>query len=150
MRCSFLFAVLVLAACATGPTTPASLTQSDSTAIRATLTGITTAGTTGHYRELGRFFTEDGVWMVPGQAAVEGRQQVQEWFTVGAKEWEHRILEMEGAGNLAYVRAAYSLSLEIPQFVPVTGKALAVMRRQPDGSWLIARYASSCDTTCEL
>lgn len=148
MRCSIPCAVLFVAACATGTTTPASLSQSDSTEIRETLAGITTAGTTGHYRELGRFFTEDGVWMPSGQAAVQGRQQVQGWFTVGAKHWEHRILEMEGAGNLAYVRAAYSLNLDIPQFVPVTGKALAVMRRQPDGSWLIARYAFSCDTTC--
>lgn len=146
-RCAPIAALFALA-CTSGGPAPESLSQADSTSIRETMTALTTAGTTGQYRELGRFFTEDGVWMAPEQPAVEGRPQVQAWFTVGANDWQHRILEVEGAGDLAYVRAAYSLNLDLPGWVPVTGKVLAVLRRQPDGSWLIARYAFSCDTTC--
>ena len=138
---------LLAVACSSG-TTQASLSQSDTAAIRETMTALTTAATTGHYRELGRFFTEDGVWMAPEQRAVEGRSQVQAWFTFGPVDWQHRILEIAGAGDLAYVRAAYSLKLAVPGRAPLTGNALAVLRRQPDGSWLIARYAFSCDTTC--
>jgi len=141
-------AALLTVACSSGDTSRASLSQADTTAIQATITALTTAGTTGHYRELGQFFTEDGVWMPANRRAVEGRAQVEAWFTVGAADWQHRILEIAGADDLAYVRAAYSLKLAIPGFVPVTGKVLAVLRRQPDGSWLIARYAFSCDTTC--
>ena len=139
---------LLAIACATSAPAQVGLSPADSTAIRQTLTALTTAATTGHYRELGRFFTEDAVWMAYDQPAVEGRRQVQAWFTVGATDWPHRIIEIAGSGNLAYVRAGYSLKLDLPNFVPITGKALIVMRRQTDHSWLIARYAFNCDSKC--
>ena len=145
---SGLTAVLLTIAGATGATAQQSLSRADSAGMRKTLTAMTNAGMTGHHRELGQYFTEDGVWMPQDQPAVEGHGRVQAWFTVGAKDWQLRILELEGAGNLAYVRATYSLTLDLPQAVSLTGKALMIMRRQADGSWLIARYAFSCDTKC--
>ena len=120
-RCGLIAVVLTIAG-ATGATAQRPLSQADSAGIRKTLSAMTSAGMTGHYREVGRYFTEDGVWMPQEEPAVEGRGRVQAWFTVGAKDWQHRILEVEGAGNLAYVRATYSGHARCPAGRPDDGK----------------------------
>jgi ketosteroid isomerase-like protein len=136
---------LVLLACARNGAATAALPDSDAAAIRRTYQALTAAGQTEEYRRLGRFFTEDAVWMPPGGPAVQGRAAVQAWFTVRAKKWDVRILEVEGRGDLAYSRSAYALDLDVPNFRPVTGKSLEVWRKQADGSWLLARMSLSSD-----
>jgi len=83
--------------------------------------------------------------MPQNMPAVEGRSAVEAWFTVRALEWDVNVLEVEGKANLAYTRSAYKLNLDSPGFTPVTGKSLAIWRKESDGSWLIARYISSDD-----
>jgi len=148
MRRVLIVALPLLLACEAPDAADAALSQADTDAINGVFTAMSQAATGGQYRELGRFFTEDGVWMPAGQPAVVGRTAVQSWFTIAATDWRHQILEIEGQGGLAFVRASYSLTLAIPNFAPVSGKVLAVLRRQADGSWLVARYAFSCDSTC--
>ncbi len=139
---------LLLLACAAQQQATGGLSDSDETAIRQLVQELATAGETGEYQRLGRFFTDDAVWMPQDQAAVEGRSAIQAWFTVGAIDWDHQVLEVNGSGDFAYVRATFTLDLDVEGFTPYTGKVLAVMRKQADGSWLISHYASSCSNGC--
>ncbi len=125
------------------------LSDSDDEAIRQLLQDLGTAGETGEHRSLGRFFTEDAVWMPQDQPDVEGRDAIQAWFGVGALDWEHQVLEVNGTQDLAYVRATAALHLDIDGVTPFTTKVLAVMRRQGDGSWLISHYSQSCSSDCQ-
>lgn len=148
MRHTLILAIPLLLACESSDASEESLSQADSAAVTGVFTAMQQAATSGQHRELGRFFTEDVVWMPPEQPAVAGRAAVQNWFTIAATDWRHQIVELEGQGGLAFVRASYNLTLAIPNFAPVSGKVLAVLRRQADGSWLVARYAFSCDAAC--
>ncbi len=130
------------------PQTSEGLSESDEAAVRSLVQGLASAAETEEYQSLGRFFTEDAVWMPQDQAAVEGRPAIQAWFTVGANAWDHRVLEVNGSGDFAYVRATFTLDLKIEGFTPYSGKSLTVLRKQSDGSWLISHSAQSCSNTC--
>jgi ketosteroid isomerase-like protein len=58
------------------------------------------------------------------------------------------VIEVFGDGDFAYVRANYTLDLDIDGFTPYSGKYLAVLRRQADGSWLISHHVSNCSSDC--
>jgi len=145
MRSIVAIVSLVVLGCSQQESMLAGLPEADVVAIRSAYRDMTAAGTAGDFRNLGRFFTEDAVWMPADQPAVEGRADVQARFTVGAVQWDIDVLEIEGRGDLAFARSAYTLILDIPDFAPVTGKLLDVWRKQPDGSWLIARSSFSSD-----
>lgn len=56
--------------------------------------------------------------------------------------------EMDGRGNLAYVRGAYSLAIPMGKMMePIhdSGKYIEMRRKQADGSWLIALDIYNCD-----
>ncbi len=80
--------------------------------------------------------------------AVQGRPAIEGWFTVGAVDFEHQIVELLGRDDLAYTRASFTLVLDIPGFTACNGDALAIWKRQPNGEWLIANYAQTFDTAC--
>lgn len=130
------------------PAPTAGLSESDETAIRQLLQEFSAAAETEEVHRIGRFFTDDAVLMPQNGAAVEGRTAIQAWFTVRAIDFDPQILEVNGNGDFAYVRATYTLALDVEGFTPYRGKFLAVMRKQADGSWLISHYASSCSSDC--
>jgi ketosteroid isomerase-like protein len=139
----FPIACLVLLGCQGPPNPGSGLAEADVTAIRKTQDDFAAAVTTDEYTKLGRFFTEDAVWMPRSGAPVEGRAAIESWFTVRALDLNNRILEVDGRSDLAYSRSAFTLKLDVPKFTPVEGNTLVTWRRQADGSWLIARYAET-------
>jgi ketosteroid isomerase-like protein len=52
--------------------------------------------------------------------------------------FDFRLLDLQGDGEMAYMRAAWSYTLAPPGAAQVTdsGKILIVFRKQADGSWL--------------
>jgi ketosteroid isomerase-like protein len=146
MRPIIAVASLIVLGCAPEGTTLTALPESEVAAIRQAYQSLTAAGVTPEVRNLGRFFTEDAVLMPADQPAVQGRTAVEAWFTVQAVQWDVTVLEVEGRGDLAFTRSAYTLVLDLPDFTPVTGKGLEVWRKQPDGTWLIARSSFSADS----
>ena len=61
---------------------------------------------------------------------------------------EFKIDEVEGIGELAFVRGRYSMTLEpegAPGPVNDEGKYIEIRERQPDGSWLLARDIFNSD-----
>jgi uncharacterized protein (TIGR02246 family) len=144
----FTFASVGAAGCQ-APADPA-LATADATALRAALEAYLDAANAGDSARWAALYTADAVMMPPNSPAVEGRAAIESWLAMlpvitGA---EGTALEVEGAGNVAYVRGTYSMSLEIPALpepLPQKGKLLQIYARQPDGSWLLARDIWNAD-----
>ena len=148
MRPTLLAASMLLMACAPPAAIPGPISEGDKAAIRSASQAMVEAGITDEVLKMGRFFTEDAVWMPAEQPVVQGRAAIEAWFTVRATQWDVQILEVEGVGDLAFTREAYTLMLDLPDFVQQTGHSLTVWRRQPDGAWLVARESFACDAAC--
>ncbi|MDX1389715.1 MAG: DUF4440 domain-containing protein, partial [Acidobacteriota bacterium] len=85
---------------------------------------------------------------------ISGRTAWREWIdsmgfeSVEGAETGYEVIEIAGSGDLAYV--AWTLSgswIERGETVSMSGKGLSIYRRQPDGSWLLARNAWNPDPT---
>jgi uncharacterized protein (TIGR02246 family) len=121
------------------------LATADTTAIRAALEAYFNAANAGDADRWAALYTDDAVMMPPNGPAVEGRAAIESWLAmlpVKITDAEGMALEVEGAGNVAYLRGTYSMSLQIPgvpERVAQQGKLLQIYARQPAGSWLLAR-----------
>jgi len=87
------------------------------------------------------FYAADAVLMPPGHAIVEGRANIQS-FLQGLIDSGFTAIKLEtttvgSAGDLAYGRGHYTLSLAPPGGAPVqdVGKYIVVYRRQANGAW---------------
>jgi uncharacterized protein (TIGR02246 family) len=91
-------------------------------------------------------WTEDGIQMPPDEPAVVGKERIrarnqrvldQFRFNIGITNAEART-----AGDLAFARGTYQASLTPKQGgnpIPIDGKYMTILTRQPDGSWKIHR-----------
>ncbi len=91
---------------------------------------------------LAALYTEDAVFMAPNAPAVEGRAAIRAWLEPFPPiEYEGTVVEIDGRGDLAFVRGNYSETYTVegaPEPIHHAGKYVEIWRRQPDGSWLIA------------
>lgn len=128
---------LVAAGCQPGP---APLSDADRQAIQAVSEQFMRHIESGNVDSLAALYTEDVVVMPPNQPAVHGRAAVREWQADFPPVSEFIALndEIQGVGDLAYVRGRYVLRLAIEGAPVDSGKYLEIRRRQADGSWPIA------------
>jgi ketosteroid isomerase-like protein len=83
--------------------------------------------------------------MWPNEPAVEGLEAIKGLDWVRAIEDENSIVQIDGQGDLAFVRGTISLLLDFEGAVKEEGKFLDILRKQPDGSWLFAIWMMSSD-----
>jgi ketosteroid isomerase-like protein len=79
--------------------------------------------------------------MPPDQPIVQGRDAALAWFESfpTLTEFSGAVEQVDGRSDLAVSRGTYAMSFEVDGGTQsVTGKWLAVWRKQPDGSWLLA------------
>lgn len=96
------------------------------------------------------FYAPDAVLMPPNQPAIVGRENIrlalQGMMDAGVTSLKLETLAVGSAGDLAWERARYTLSMTPPEGAPVqdVGKSLVVYRRQPSGQWqaLVDMYSS--------
>ncbi len=88
-------------------------------------------------------YTEDAMYMPPGESPIEGRDNIQTYFesqppTIAV---EIRTIEIDGRGDLGFTRGTYTTTISPEGMDPITdsGKYLAICRKQADGTWLISR-----------
>ena len=121
------------------------LGTADATALRAALEAYVDAANAGDAARWASLYTEDAMMMPPNSPVVEGRAAIESWLAmlpVKITDAKGTALEVEGSGNVAYVRGTYSMNLQVPglpESVPQQGKMLQIYARQPAGSWLLAR-----------
>ena len=88
-------------------------------------------------------YTEDAIVMPANGPAIEGRQAIQEFMQAfpTITEVDLTIEEIDGRGDLAFVRGTYTMTLEpegAPEPIQDRGKYIEIRRRQADGAWLLA------------
>lgn len=127
------------------------LSEEDLAAIRAVPQSYTEAVLASDWTAVAAHYTEDAVLMAPNEPAIEGRAAIQasyEAMPVTVTEYTNTMVEIEGRGDLAYARGVISAvgTIEgMPEPVSDTIKYLTVLRKQPDGSWLVIRTCWSSD-----
>lgn len=143
MRTSHAVVTLVAMLAACQPAAPAGLSEADVQAIRAADQAAVAAIAAKDWAGWAAGFTEQGIIMPPNTDAVTGRDGIQAWaagfppFT----DFQGQVEEVEGLGNLAYVRGSYSLTITPPGAAPIPerGKFFYVTRKQADGTWKVVR-----------
>jgi uncharacterized protein (TIGR02246 family) len=142
-----LLMTLVLLACQ--PAGPAALSAADKSAIEATNQAFLTAARAGDWAGVAALYTEDAALMPPNALAVEGRTAIQAFFSTWppVTAFDLQTVEIDGRGDLAYVRGTYTMTITPPGGDPITdsGKFLEIHRRQPDGSWPLYRDMFNSD-----
>lgn len=155
LKLAALSLVSTVAACAVPPSDTAALSDEDLAAMK--LLGEKTVVDQLLAKDWEAFaagFTEDAVRMVPNEPAHIGRAAIEEWaianwdavtFTEGTQTLE----EVEGRGDLAFARLSYSFTVEVPGMdEPITdvGKGIVILRKQPDGKWLVSHSIYNADS----
>ncbi len=88
-------------------------------------------------------WTEDAVMMPPNSPALEGREAIIQDLMAGPAPTEFilDVLDIDGAGDVAYVRGTYSITMTVagvPEPVRYNGMYLSIFKKQPDATWLFS------------
>jgi uncharacterized protein (TIGR02246 family) len=127
---------LLLAGCQqTGP-----LSDADKQGLRNDMSQWVKDANAGDWAKVASLYASDAVFMPPNEAAVNGRDKIQAWMTAFPKlqKIELSVQQIEGHGDLAYIRGTYDLTLAPQGTTPAIsdkGKFLEVHKKQPDGKW---------------
>jgi len=125
------------------------LTAADRAGIEAVSQTYEAAAKGSDWTALGATYTEDAVLMPPNSPAITGRAAIVKFFQAFPRLTAFKLtnVEVEGNGDIAYVRGTYQLTMSIEGQGPIedTGKYLEIRRKQPDNTWLIYRDMFSSD-----
>ena len=132
-----LLGIFAFAACQL--TEPAALSEADKAAIEATTKAFVEGVNAKDWAAVAATYTKDGVIMPPNGPAVEGRANVQAFLEAFPPLSAFNLVnaEVEGLGDMAYVRGAYTMTITPEGADPVTdtGKFIEIRKKQADGSW---------------
>jgi uncharacterized protein (TIGR02246 family) len=97
-------------------------------------------------------FTEDGIYMWPDAPSIQGHEALRKWFRQRFVRVNVRIenetREIVVSGDWAFERGTYVAHIRTKTGdgeETVRGKYINILRRQPDGSWRIARRIRNRD-----
>ena len=104
----------------------------------------------GDWASLAAGYERDAVRMPPNGPAVRGRDAIRRMLEQlpPVSAFDFRLVDLQGNGNLAYMRGAWSITVVPPgatSAVSDSGKILVVFRKQLDGSWLRVADAWNSD-----
>jgi uncharacterized protein (TIGR02246 family) len=139
--------VILLAAC---QATPPPLSDADKAAIRAVSDSFVAYVRANRDSAAASLFTEQAVWMPANRGIVEGRPAILAFFQAsrGLEAFTLSSVDIDGRGDLAYVRGTYTFAISSPDgksAVGDRGKFLEIRRRQVDGRWLVAAEIFNSD-----
>ena len=139
--CVLMLAAVLLSACQ--PPAPTTLSDADIAAIRAENASYASAVNAKDWAALAALYAQDAIIMPANHPPVTGRDNIRSFFEgfPPMSAFANPIVEIEGQGDLAYVRGTYTLTVSQEGGTPVTdsGKWIEVRRRQADGSWQVTR-----------
>jgi ketosteroid isomerase-like protein len=141
---------LVVAACQPPAQDVGALSDPDIAAIKANLDGVVAAELAGDWDKLGDFLTEDFVGMGADMPAVEGKAAWIEFLKgmgIEVSKLSVDYLEIDGRGDLAYVRGMYMETVSFGGSEPaeMVGKFVWIFEKQADGSWLASMGIGNSD-----
>ena len=147
---ALVFAGVSTAACKPTMDAPRGLSATDSTALRAIAERDAAMVLARDFAAMSAGYTADAVRMPPNAPALVGRAAILASLEQmpPITTFEFRLRDLQGDGEIAYMRAAWSISLTPPgtsQAVSDSGKILVVLRKQADGSWFRVADAWNSD-----
>jgi uncharacterized protein (TIGR02246 family) len=99
-------------------------------------------------------WTDDGVQLPPGEPPVVGKDRIRTRNRAVLDKFAFNMSitneEVGAAGDWAFARGSYTATLTAKdgsQTVPVDGKYMTILKRQPDGSWRIYRDIFNSNVT---
>lgn len=118
------------------------LSDADRASIRASTDSFVAHQRARRDSATAELFSEDARFMPPNGGITEGRPAIRAWLAAFPPMANFTLtpIEIEGRGDLAYVRGTYSYTLVGPdghQIGEDRGKYLEIRRKQPDGKWLM-------------
>ncbi|MGH7606366.1 MAG: YybH family protein, partial [Gemmatimonadales bacterium] len=118
------------------------LAEADKSAIRAKTDTFVAHGRARRDSAGAMMYAENGVVMPPNQGIVEGRAAIRAWLEAFPPMADFSLtpVEIEGRGDLAYVRGTYTLTLAPSagqQAMTDRGKYVEILRRAGGREWLI-------------
>jgi uncharacterized protein (TIGR02246 family) len=143
----FALAGLALSGC---EGTPAPIANADRDTIRLMVDNFTKAVVAGDFATAASYYAEDGMVLPPNAAPIEGRPAIQSFLASFPKitTFNQKIVELVASGDLAYARLTYQLStMPAGATAPLndSGKAIIILRKQINGTWLITREILNSD-----
>ena len=157
MKCcraySLLAVLMPFAILGCGSSAPTGLTDADREAIRKradAVVSIANASTKDWDAYVRTDYTEDAVVLPPNSPALQGWDAIKSYILTEGTVSDFRVemLEIEGRGDLAYVRGTYSMTVTRPGAsgpIKDTGKYIEIWRKQSDASWKVIRDIFSSD-----
>ncbi len=124
------------------------LSDADRDAIRAVIANALKNGLhdiDGHVRN---YYSESAEVVAANGMSMRGRRALLDWFRrfPEISDWKLEDIEIDGAGEVAYVRGNYTMLLSSRAKLPFDkGKYLEVWRKQPDDSWKVIRHMFSSE-----
>jgi ketosteroid isomerase-like protein len=148
IRSALAASIFLLVAAACSAPAAAALSDADKTAIEAQEQSFAKSMMAGDMAgAVKSYYTSDAVFMPPNQPAVIGAADLEKALKAfpPISTMKMQIEEIVGAGDLAYVRGKYQITMNPPGAPPMndSGKYLEIFRKQADGSWRNARDAFS-------
>jgi len=146
--CIILPVALIATACQPGV---APLSEEDVAAIKAVGPALDEAVLAEDWNAVGAMFATDAMVMSPNMQAYQGRTTLLEFVESAEIAFTRHIIEfaeVDGYGDIAYARGTYDETFTLggsEEMEADVGKILAILRKQPDGSWLITRWITNSD-----
>lgn len=130
-------ALPIFAACQKGAQP---ISDADKAALRAVEDKFAGGVLAKNWAEVAGLYATNATFMPPNEPALTGPAAIQAWMAAfpPVTAFKLTVQEVDGVGDLAYVRGTYDLTITPPGAPgPVTdhGKFLNVNRRMADGSW---------------
>lgn len=134
--------LLASAGCQPGAREAGPLPDTDVAAIQGVVDALMEADLAGDWDAVASLFADDAVFMMPDQPALEGRaawRAMVERIQPTIHAVTVNVADIEGRGDLAYIRGTYSETLSFGENEPVDleGKFIWILEKQDDGSWLV-------------
>jgi ketosteroid isomerase-like protein len=99
-------------------------------------------------------YTADATILPPGGTAVQGKDAIVAFMSsmTGITKYSREDAEIEGNGNLVYIRGAYAMSFQVNDSVSKddTGKYIEIWRKNESGQWRCSRDIFNSDIAPEV
>jgi len=150
---SFVVGAVLISSCGPRPAA-AGLSDADRTAIQKThQAAVAIAETDPATIDWDKFvdahYAPDAILLPPHSQEVKGRDALIAFFKSfhGVTKFKTRDMELDGSGDIAYIRGTYELAMQPPGEAPIedAGKYIEVWRKDKMGQWRTIRDIFNSD-----